>query len=72
MICYRLFNIVKSVGNIFTKIKINSGVNGNIKIKPTETGKRSLEIDVSAKLGAEFSSEPNAQEKKLISAPKKN
>ena len=72
MICYRLFNIVKSVGNIFTKIKINSGVNGKIKIKPTETGKRSLEINVSAKIGAEFSSQPNDQEKKLISAPKKN
>ena len=72
MSCAKLFNIVKSLGNIFTKIKFNSGVNGNIKIKPTESGKRSIEIDVSAKLGAEMSSEPNAQEKKLISAPKKN
>ena len=72
MSCYKLFNIVKSLANIFTKIKVNSAVKGIIKIQPTEFGKRAIVIDLSAKLGAEFTSDPKAHEKKLISAPKKN
>ena len=72
MSCLKLMHTVKSLANIFNKINVNSAVQGIIKIQPTASGKRAITIDLRAKIGAEFGSDQQPPQEKLISPPKKN